>query len=100
MPLHNWLIKFMSFEKNKYILGVFIDLSEALYTVDHSILLRKLGLYGIIDRNYALIKRYLFNRWQYIQVDKIEKMNIVYWNAMYHRVFSWNYYFSHYMLMT
>ena len=49
---------------------MFIDLSKDLDTVDHSILLRKLELYGITDRNYAWIKSYLSNRWQYIQVDE------------------------------
>ena len=59
-----------AFEKNEYTLDVFIDLFEAFDTVDHSILLRKLELYGIADRNYAWIKSYLSNRLQYIQVDE------------------------------
>ena len=59
-----------AFEKNEYNLGVFIDLSKAFDTVDHSVLLRKLELYGITDRNYAWIKSYLSNRLQYIQVDE------------------------------
>ena len=49
---------------------MFIDLSKAFDTVDHSILLRKLELYGITDRNYAWIKSYLSNRLQYIQIDE------------------------------
>ena len=57
-------------EKNEYTLGVFIDLSKAFNTVDPSILLRKLELYGITGRNYAWIKSYLSNRLQYIQVDE------------------------------
>ena len=57
-------------EKNKNTLGVFIDLSKAFDSLDHSILLRKLELYGITDRNYAWIKSYLSNRLQYVQVDK------------------------------
>ena len=59
-----------AFEKNEYALGVFIHLSKAFATVDHSILLRKLQLYGITDRNYAWIKSYLSNHLQYIQVDE------------------------------
>ena len=59
-----------AFKKNKYTLGVFIDLSKAFNTVDHSILLKKLELYGITCRNYAWIKSYLSNRLQYIQVDE------------------------------
>ena len=59
-----------AFEKNEYTFDVFIDLSKAFDTVDHSILLRKLELYGITDRNYAWIKSYLSNRLQYIQIDE------------------------------
>ena len=46
-----------------------IDLSKAFNIVDHSIILRKLELYGITDRNYAWINSYLWNCLQYIQVD-------------------------------
>ena len=59
-----------AFEKNEYALGVLIDLSKAFDTADHSILLRKLELYGITDRNYAWIKSYLSNRFQDIQIDE------------------------------
>ena len=59
-----------AFEKNEYTLGVFIDLSKAFDTVDHSILLRKLELYGVTDRNYAWIKSYLSKRLRYIQIDE------------------------------
>ena len=51
-----------SFENNKYTLGVFIDLSKDLDTVDHSILLKKLKLYGITVRNLVWVKSYLSNR--------------------------------------
>ena len=59
-----------TFQKNEYTLGVFIDLSKAFDTVDHSLLLRKLELYGKTDKNYAWIKSYLSNQLQYIQVNE------------------------------
>ena len=58
------------FEKNEYTLVVFIDLSKAFDTINYSILLRKLELYGITDRNYAWVNNDLSNLLQYIQVDE------------------------------
>ena len=70
MLLHSWLIIIYEvFEKNEYTLGVFIDLFKAFDTVDQPILLMKLELYGITDRNYARIKSYLSNRLQYIELN-------------------------------
>ena len=68
IPLHNWLI-YKAFEKNEYTLGVFINLLKAFDTVDHSILLWKLELYGVTDRNCTWIKSYLSKRLQYIQIQ-------------------------------
>ena len=51
-----------SFKYNKYTLGIFIDLSKAFDTVDHSVLLKKLELYGVTDRNHSWFKNYLSNR--------------------------------------
>ena len=59
-----------TFDENEYTLGVVIDFSKAFNAVDHSILLRKQELSGIIDMNYTWIKSYLPNRLQYIQIDE------------------------------
>ena len=48
-----------SFEYNKYTLSVFIDLPKAFDTVHHSMLLKRLELYGVTDRKHSRFKNYL-----------------------------------------
>ena len=43
---------------------LFVDLSKAFDSVDHSIILRKLSLYGICDNAIGILKSYLQNRTQ------------------------------------
>ena len=59
-----------SFQNNKYTLGIFIDLSKAVDTVDQSILLKKLEIYGITNRNHGWVESYLSNRRQFIQINE------------------------------
>ena len=49
-------------------LGIFIDLSKAFDTIDHSNLLVKLDRYGIRGNANCLIKSYLSNRVQYTEI--------------------------------
>ena len=58
-----------SFEKNHFTLGIFIDLSKAFDTVDHSILIKKLKLYGVKRNNLRWFESYLSNRKQYISYN-------------------------------
>ena len=53
-----------SFEKNEYVLGVFIDLKKAFETVNHEILLHKLKLYEINGTCLEWFKSYLSNQYQ------------------------------------
>ena len=64
---------FDSFEKEQFTLGVFIDLPKAFDTVDHSILLKKLKLFGVTDKNLAWFQSYLSNRKQYIEIGENSK---------------------------
>lgn len=57
-----------SLKQKHHVLGIFIDLSKAFDTIDHSTLLIKLEGYGIRGVANDLIKSYLTNRLQYTEV--------------------------------
>ena len=51
-----------SFENNSHTVGIFIDLSKAFDTIDHTIFLKKLEIYGITEVTFAWFKSYLTKR--------------------------------------
>ena len=58
--------------KGNVALGVFIDLKKAFDTVDHGLLLAKLGHYGVRDGALALLESYLAGRSQYVVYGGVE----------------------------
>ena len=55
--------------KGKNIIGIIIDISKAFDTINHTILLTKLERYGIRGIPYDLIKSYLCDRYQAVNID-------------------------------
>ena len=56
-------------DEKEFLCGIFIDLTKAFDTVDHSILLSKMFSYGIRGNVLKLFKSYLSNRQQYVRVN-------------------------------
>ena len=59
----------INLDQGKLPLAIFLDLSKAFDTIDHSILIHKLHYYGIQGTALNWFKSYLYNRKQYVQFN-------------------------------
>ena len=55
----------------EYSIGIFLDLAKAFDTVNHKILLNKLGHYGIRGIPHLWFKNYLSNRKKYVHYKRV-----------------------------
>lgn len=60
----------LNIDKKQLVLGVFIDLKKAFDTVSHELLLKKLNDMGLTGAAYDMLKSYLSNRMQVVQIGK------------------------------
>ena len=65
-------------EKNETTIGIFLDLSKAFDTIDHSILLHKLEHYGFRGIVGLWFKNYVSNRTQYVAFNNCMNLQILY----------------------
>ena len=60
-----------SLEKGEYVIGIFLDFSNAIDTIDHDIMLQKLSHHGIKDNALNWCSSYLSDRKQYITYNDV-----------------------------
>ena len=59
-------------DNNEIPFNIYLDLSKAFDTLDHTILLDKLHYYGVRNTPLDLFKNYLTNRKQYVEIDSVK----------------------------
>lgn len=59
-------------DRNEIPLNIYLDMSKAFDTIDHTILLYKMKHYGIKESAYKLIENYLTGRKQYVEIDNLK----------------------------
>ena len=68
-------IKMAVIENNEFMIGIFLDLSTAFDTINHNILLQKLGFYGIRGLCNDWFRNYLADRQQIVKYNSTYSEN-------------------------
>ena len=63
-------------DNKKTPVSVFLDLSKAFDTLDHTVLLNKLSHYGFHNNSLNWFKSYLYDRAQYVQFQNFNSMKM------------------------
>ena len=71
--------------KGDHVLGIFIDLSKAFDTIDHTTLMEKLEHYGVRGKPHSLISSYLSGRKQCVSVLGEISEHLPRWCSVCHR---------------
>ena len=59
-------------DRNEIPFSIFLDLSKAFDTLDHTMLLQNLKYYGIDGKALHLCESYLTNRTQYVEINGVK----------------------------
>ncbi len=62
----------MEIDKNDIPINIYLDLSKAFDTLDHTILLEKFNYYSINGVALKLMESYLTNRTQYVEINDVK----------------------------
>ena len=83
-------------DTNEIPLNIFLDLSKAFDTIDHTILLNKLKYYGLKGPALNVFESYLSSRKQYSEIEDTT-FTILHNRLVFHKVQFWDQYYLLYM---